>query len=81
MNQAPSQPADQAADDGWHRAGPDLITCSPYRISKSFVARRHIGTSPIYHCFHRFAFLGACPTPDDAKALCHQHEANTHTPP
>jgi hypothetical protein len=74
-----SPPPDSTADDGWHRTGLDQIDRGPYRISKSFVARRHIGVSPVYHCFHRFAFLGTCPTPDDAKALCHQHEAHTHT--
>lgn len=69
-------PSAEAAADGWERRG-------PYRISKSFVARRHIGTSPVYHCFHLHAFLGACPSPDDAKALCDQHQGGptTHTPP
>lgn len=72
------QPASQTTADGWHRTGPDQIARGPYRISKSFVARRHIGTSPVYHCFHLHAFLGACPGPDDAKALCSQHQADHH---
>lgn len=76
------QPAHQAAiqsapADGWRRTGYDQISRGPYRISKSHVARRHIGVSPVYHCFHHHAFLGACPSPDDAKALCHQHQAST----
>jgi hypothetical protein len=72
--QTASQAASQTADDAWRRTGPDLLTRGPYRISKSFVARRHIGASPVYHCFHLHAFIGACPSPDDAKALCDQHE-------
>ena len=76
-----SRPADSAAPDGWHRAGPDLLTRGPYRISKSFVARRHVGTSPVYHCFHLQAFLGACPSADDAKALCDQHQGAPTTHP
>ena len=74
-----SPPPDNPAADGWHRTGPDQIARGPYRISKSFVARRHIGTSPVYHCFHLHAFLGACPSADDAKALCNQHQQATHT--
>ena len=81
MIQTASQAASQTAADGWHRAGPDLLTRGPYRISKSFVARRHIGTSPVYHCFHLHAFLGACPSPDDAKALCDQHQGASHPHP
>ena len=71
-------PSAEAAADGWERRGPGQIARGPYRISKSFVARRHIGTSPVYHCFHLHAFLGACPSPDDAKALCNQHQADQH---
>lgn len=78
MPAAPATPApDSPAADAWHRTGYDQIARGPYRISKSFVARRHIGTSPVYHVFHRHAFLGACPSPDDAKALCDQHQAST----
>ena len=76
--QTASQAAIQTAADAWYRTGPDLLTRGPYRISKSFVARRHIGTSPVYHCFHLHAFLGACPSADDAKALCNQHQADQH---
>lgn len=76
-----SPPPDSHAADAWRRTGPDLLDHGPYRISKSFVARRHIGVSPVYHCFHRFAFLGACPSADDAMALCHQHQASTNTHP
>jgi hypothetical protein len=82
----PAAPATQACpatdsaptDDGWQRTGYDQIARGPYRISKSHVARRHIGVSPVYHCFHRYAFLGACPCPDQAKALCLQHHADQH---
>lgn len=79
---APAIPGSPAPDspgaDAWHRTGPDQIARGPYRISKSFVARRHIGVSPVYHCFHMHAFLGACPGPDDARALCSQHQADQH---
>ena len=64
-----------AAPDAWRRTGPDLLTRGPYRISKSFVARRHVGVSPVYHCFHRFAFLGAFPEIAQAKHYATTHEA------
>lgn len=72
---------DSPGADGWHRTGPDQVARGPYRINKSFVARRHIGVSPVYHCFHVHAFLGACPAPEDAKALCEQHQAGTRQAP
>lgn len=76
---APATPACQAADnppdDGWQRIGLGQIGRGPYRISKAFVDRRHIGISPIYHLFHRFAFLGAFPEIAQAKHYATTHEA------
>jgi hypothetical protein len=73
-----SAPDSHGQQEAWRRTGHDQIGRGPYRISKSFVARRHIGISPVYHCFHLFAYLGACPSPDAAKALCAEHESTFH---
>jgi len=64
-----------AAATEWARVRGDEITRGPYRISKAYVSRPHLDVLPIYHAFHRFAFLGSFPGADEAKAYCDQHEA------
>jgi hypothetical protein len=58
----------------WSPLGLDQIGRGPYRISKAFVSRRHLGITPVYHAFCRFAFLGAFPSEDAAKQHCAHHE-------
>lgn len=62
------------AGDSWQRGAIGQIVRGPYRISKAFVSRRHIGITPVYHAFCMSAFLGAFPTIDDAKRYCAHHE-------
>lgn len=72
---AACQATDNPHDDGWQRGAIGQIVRAPYRISKAFVGRRHIGISPIYHLFHRFAFLGTFPDIAQAKHYAATHEA------
>lgn len=61
--------------DGWARSGLGQIGSGPYRISRTNVFRKHLGMSPVYHLFHRVAFLGAFPDLADAKAHAATHSA------
>lgn len=63
-------PAAAASAEGWERRGLGQIGRGPFRISKSFVHRKHIGITPCYHAFRRGAFLGTFPSVADAQAFC-----------
>lgn len=63
-------PAAPASADNWERRGLGQIGRGPFRISKAFVHRKHIGVTACYHAFCRFAFLGTFPTVADAQAYC-----------
>lgn len=68
-----------AAVTEWARLRGDEIGRGAYRISKSFIGRPHLEVRPVYHAFHRFAFLGSFPEAAEAKAYCDQHE-KSHAP-
>lgn len=60
--------------EGWERRGYGEIGRGPYRIARAYVARPQQALAPVFHAFHRFAFLGTFPGADEAKAFCHDHQ-------
>ncbi|WP_068634908.1 hypothetical protein [Thauera butanivorans] len=58
---------------GWQRTAVDRLENGPARIDKSHIARSVGEPAPIYHAHVGYAFVGAFPCPDSAKAACEAH--------
>ena len=70
----PADEACPASADGWTRTAPDRIERAGFRIDKGHVARLLAEPAPIYYCHAPGGvFIGAAPSPDDAKALCESY--------